>query len=129
MAIELVTGVGTSDHVDSDDFGSLQAAMFGEGCYVLNRNSKFKATKASDTRVHIGSGDAIMYGRHVRIKYSDAQMLQIENGASGRRRIDLIVIRYHMNMTDGTEYATMAGGWISLKRILISSNLQAVVTK
>lgn len=107
MAIELVTGTGTNDHVGSDDFGSLQAGIFGNATYVLDREDKFRAEVITNNKIRIYSGDAIMYGRHARIKYGENEEVTISNNQSGKTRIDLIVIRYHQKLTDGTEYATI----------------------
>ena len=53
----------------------------------------------SNNIVKISDGDAVMYGRHVRIPANDSALVTINNGHSGTNRIDLIVFRYTKDST------------------------------
>lgn len=55
----------------------------------------------------ISDGDAVMYGRHVRIPANDSALVTINNGHSGTNRIDLIVFRYTKDST-GKEMVDLA---------------------
>lgn len=58
-----------------------------------------KAEVQSNNFVKISDGDAVMYGRHVRIQSNDSALVTINNGHSGTNRIDLIVFRYTKDST------------------------------
>lgn len=94
MAIELVTGKAGTGHVSSADFGRFQAGICGTGRYVLNTGSKFPYTIESANQITIGSGDAVDQGRHIVIPTNSTENVGIQNGTSGKVRIDLVVIQY-----------------------------------
>lgn len=94
----LETGdTGRAIGVESD--GALYAGIFGSSKYVLENGSQFKAEVQSNNIVKISDGDAVMYGRHVRIPANDSALVTINNGHSGTNRIDLIVFRYTKDST------------------------------
>lgn len=101
--IHLVTGQAGKGHVTSADHGSLHAAIFGEGQYVLNRGSKFATTIISNNSIRVADGDIIMQGRHIRLDENTYVDLSIENGTQGFHRNDLIVVRYIKNGASGVE--------------------------
>lgn len=101
--VHLVTGRSGSAHVTAADHGSLNAAIFGDGQYVLDRGSKLAATVISSNLVRIADGDLLMHGRHVRLNEGNSADITIENGSQGNNRNDLIVCRYTKNITLGTE--------------------------
>lgn len=65
----------------------------------MENGSQFKAEVQSNNIVKISDGDAVMYGRHVRIPANDSALVTINNGHSGTNRIDLIVFRYTKDST------------------------------
>lgn len=87
--MELVTGVGGTDHVGSEDFGAYNAYTYGKDTYVLSGCD----TEVIDANtVRVKAGELLAQGRHIRIRgYED---LPIQSGSSGRNRVDLVVIRY-----------------------------------
>lgn len=101
--IHLVTGHAGKGHVTAADHGSLQAAIFGEGEYVLNRGSKFATTIISNNIVRVADGDIIMQGRHIRLDEGTYVDLSVENGTQGFYRNDLIVARYTKDSLSGVE--------------------------
>lgn len=101
--LHLVTGHSGSAHVTSADHGSLYAAVFGAGHYVLNRGQKFAITVISNNTVRVADGDILMQGRHIRLNENSYVDLTIENGSSGSSRNDLIVCRYTQNQVSGEE--------------------------
>lgn len=108
--VHLVTGCGGSAHVTAADHGSLNAAFFGEGQYVLNRGNVFaisKYTVGSITNAFkILDGDLLMNGRHIRINPSKFVVIGVSAGTSGYNRNDLVVCRYTKNTTSGIEECT-----------------------
>jgi hypothetical protein len=102
--MELITGHGGFQHVDASDFGSLNAGIFGEGKYILQNGNQFGYSLDSDNNIiTILDGDGINQGRHFRIKPNEPEELQIENGTSGTKRYDLVVVRYTRDTDTGIE--------------------------
>lgn len=101
--MNLVTGYAGSAHVTSGDTGSLNAAIFGTGSYVLNRGAKFAAQVITNNSIRISDGDIMLQGRHVRINEGGHVDLTIENGTQSKYRNDLIVCRYTRNASSGVE--------------------------
>ena len=89
MTVELITGQGSTDHINSEDVGAYQAYTFGPGRYVLNG---CECTVVDSNTVRISKGELLIEGRHVRVKGSED--IAIRSGASGQKRNDLIVVRY-----------------------------------
>lgn len=101
--IHLVTGHAGEAHVTAADHGSLNAAVFGSGQYVLDRGNKLAASIISNNSIRIADGDILMQGRHIRLNEGDYIDLAIQNGEQGMLRHDLIVCRYTMNSQTGVE--------------------------
>lgn len=106
MANYLDTG-DTGRAVSAESDGALLAGIFGSAKYVLENGSQLKAEVQSNNIVKISDGDAVMYGRHVRIPANDSALVTINNGHSGANRIDLIVFRYTKDST-GKETVDLA---------------------
>ena len=106
MANYLDTG-DTGRAVSAESDGALLAGIFGSAKYVLENGSQLKAEVQSNNIVKISDGDAVMYGRHVRIPANDSALVTINNGHSGTNRIDLIVFRYTKDST-GKETVDLA---------------------
>ena len=110
MSVELVTGysgVGRDGepnrHVSSADDGARQAGTVGLGCYVLSTGSKLSATMEDANTLVVADGDAMMYGRHVRMP--DATSFTIPTGVQGQKVSNLAVIRYEVG-ADSVESVT-----------------------
>lgn len=101
--LHLVTGHAGKAHVTAADHASLNAAIFGEGEFVLNRGSQFATTVISNNSIRIADGDIIMQGRHIRLNEGSYVDLTIENGTQGMNRSDLIVARYTKDSLTGVE--------------------------
>ncbi len=99
MAINYLDTGDTGRAVSSESDGALFAGIFGAEKYVLENGSQLKAEVQSNNFVKISDGDAVMYGRHVRIQSNDSALVTINNGHSGTNRIDLIVFRYTKDST------------------------------
>ena len=99
MATNYLDTGDTARAVSAESDGALFAGIFGSAKYVLENGSQFKAEVQSNNIVKISDGDAVMYGRHVRIPANDSALVTINNGHSGTNRIDLIVFRYTKDST------------------------------
>ena len=99
MATNYLDTGDTGRAVSAESDGALFAGIFGSAKYVLENGSQLKAEVQSNNIVKISDGDAVMYGRHVRIPANDSALVTINNGHSGTNRIDLIVFRYTKDST------------------------------
>lgn len=103
MAVELITGLGDGPHVDASDVGGFQAGIVGEEDYMLPAGERMKATVISNNKIRIAEGEAVMQGRHWRVKPNTYEDVTIENGAQGMNRKDAIVARYTKESSSGIE--------------------------
>lgn len=102
--MEIITGKTESAHIYSSDEGALYASIIGPGQYVLPLGEKLMANMTSANKVRLLSGELVMNGRLGRIRPGEYDELDVQNGASGYNRIDLLVIRYAN--TNGIESMT-----------------------
>lgn len=116
--MHLVTGYAGKTHITAADHGSLHAALFGGGNYVLDRGSKFAATVVTNNKITIADGDIIIQGRHARLNEGITAELTIENGAQGFMRWDMIAVRYTKDSASGVEEANL----VVIKGTAVSAN-------
>lgn len=103
--VHLITGYKGSEHIKSADTRSFNSAMFGNGQFVMEIGEELDASIINNNTVRVLDGDILMQGGHIRIETNTYEDLTIETGTSGKNRIDLIVMTYEKNSTDGTEKA------------------------
>lgn len=103
MALHLVTGYAGYEHITSADQGSFNASFFGEGQYVLEAGNGMQASILDNNTIRILDGSVLMKGRHFMINRNTYEDVTIENGASGMKRCDLIVLEYHKSNSSGIE--------------------------
>ena len=108
MALHLITGYAGQEHVTSADQGAYNMGTYGEGEFVLDRGSKFAATVASNNSITIANGEAMMQGRFIKLPVGTTESVTIDNGTSGMKRKDLIVLRYSKNSSTGVETVAFA---------------------
>ena len=101
--LHLITGRKGENHITAADHGSFNAAIFGEGSYVLNRGSKFAASVISNNQIDVADGDLLFQGRHIRLNENKKISLTIETGTPDTYRRDLIVARYTRDSSSGKE--------------------------
>lgn len=101
--MELITGVGATDHIDSQDDADFQRAITGPDNYVLNIGRKMEAELLSNNVVRVHDGSLIHQGRHVIIPEGESEEVTIEYGTQVEKRIDLIVSVYRKDTTSGIE--------------------------
>jgi len=89
MTIELVTGIGETDHVNSVDDGAFNAYAFGTNSYFLKEGT---CSLVDNNTVRLSGYEILAQGRHVRIVGNED--VTIENGTVNKNRIDLICLKY-----------------------------------
>lgn len=95
--MKIITGNTGEKHVTSEDDGTLYASIVGKEDYILDMNDNFSHEVLDANTIKISSGDALLNGRQVRIPKGSYDLVSIDNGQTGYKRIDLIVIRYESN--------------------------------
>ena len=103
MGLHLITGYAGAEHITSADQGSYNAAMMGNGQFVMERGNQFAASIISNNVIRVLDGDLMMQGRHVRMNENTYEELTFDNGAQGYLRNDLIAARYTKDSTTGIE--------------------------
>ena len=81
--MHIITGYTGENHITSADDASLHRAIFGEGDYVLDTGSKFKATIINNNTIRIDDGDLLIQGHLARINPGDYEEVTIDNGTPG----------------------------------------------
>lgn len=107
MAVHLVTGYAGHGHVTSADEGLFNAGVCGLDRYVLKTGAKFAYTIESNNLIRIGSGSLIDQGRHINIPTNTTIDVTVENGTQGKKRYDLIVMRYSKDPSTAIETASI----------------------
>lgn len=105
MAVHLVTGYAGHGHVTSADEGLFNAGVCGLDRYILQTGTKFAYTIESSNLIRIGSGGLVDQGRYINIPTNTSIDVAIENGSQGKRRYDLIVMRYNKDQSTSIESA------------------------
>lgn len=108
MAIDIVDAFQGKPHVTADDVGGFKAGIVGEEDYILPAGEQMKATVISNNKIRIADGEAVMQGRHWRIKPNTYEDVTIENGAQNMNRKDAIIARYTKNADTGIEKVELA---------------------
>lgn len=108
MAIDMVDAFQGKPHVTADDVGGFKAGIIGEEDYVTPAGKQMEAAVISNNKIRISEGEAIMQGRHWRVKPSTYEEVTIENGMQNMNRKDAIVARYTKNADSGIETVELA---------------------
>lgn len=107
MSTNLITGYAGKSHITSAGDGAVNAAVLGNGRYVLDIAEKFAYELINNNQIRIKSGYAVDQGRKIELAVNDYEELTIDNGLQGVKRCDLIAITYEKNLETGIETATM----------------------
>ena len=108
MAVHLVTGYAGRGHVTSAAEGLFNAGVCGLDRYVLQTGTRFAASITNNNLITIGAGDLVDQGRHISIPTNTTMDISVENGTQGRKRYDLIVMRYNKDAATSVESASLA---------------------
>lgn len=106
--MNIVTGYTGTPHVTSNAAQAFNMGILGTGNRVLNVGNKFAATLTDANTVTIDSGEGVMQGVHFRINPGEVETVNIDNGTSGKNRIDLICARYTKDPVTGIEDVSLA---------------------
>ena len=107
MAVNIVTGMTGVAHITSDDDRCFNASILGKGKYVFEYGKKFSPSIINNNLVRIHDGMCINQGTQMGIEPNDYEDVIIENGVSGSKRNDLIVMRYERNADTSIEKASL----------------------
>ena len=107
MSVNIVTGYTGVAHVTSDDDRAKNSAIFGNSKFILDYGKKFAYEKLNNNQIRIKDGMAINQGTQMGIELNDFEDVVIDNGTSGKTRIDLIVLRYEKSLDSGKESASL----------------------
>ncbi len=105
--LHLVTGHAGEPHVKAKDDASLMQAIYGGDSVVLDRNNAFACDVISNNIIRVYDGEALMQGRYIKMDKGNYVDLNIDNGHTGYRRIDVIAIEYSKNEETNIEEANL----------------------
>jgi hypothetical protein len=105
--LHLVTGYAGEPHIKSADDASLMQAIYGGDSVVLDRNNAFSCDVISNNIIRVNDGEALMQGRYIKMDKGNYVDLNIDNGHTGYRRIDVIAIEYNKNDETNIEEANL----------------------
>lgn len=105
--LHLVTGHAGEPHVKASDDASLMQAIYGGDSVVLDRNNAFSCDVISNNLVRVNDGEALMQGRYIKMDKGNYVDLNIDNGHTGYRRIDVIAIEYTKDDETNIEEANL----------------------
>ena len=103
MSIEIIDGVGTTNHVTSDQIGLSQAATITGDTVILNTGEKLGYELVSNNQVNIKDGIFMIQGKRGWIAPGDVEECIIETGNAGQFRNDLICIKYEKETSSRVE--------------------------
>ena len=101
--MKIVTGYTGQPHITSNAQQGFNQGIFGSGDCVLKVGNKFSAAMTDANTVTIQDGEGVMQGVHFRIDPGTTETVNISNGTSGYKRIDLVCARYTKNAITGVE--------------------------
>ena len=107
MAVNIVTGMTGTAHITSDDDRCFNASILGKGKYVFDYGKKFSPDIINNNLIRIHEGMCINQGTQMGIELNGYEDVTIENGVSGSKRNDLIVMRYERNADTSIEKASL----------------------
>ncbi len=102
----LITGYWGEPHVTSENDRGINAAMFGEGRFVLPTGSEFNASFIGSNTIRLYNGKLVDNGAAAGIPIGQYVDLTISNAGQGKKRNDLIVFQYEQDATSLVESGT-----------------------
>lgn len=105
--MEIVTAHKGKAHITAEKLAELNRGIAGQESVVFENGEKFKAEIISNNLIKIRDGCGLMQGREVYTPLGWADEVTIENGSQGKKRIDLIVVRYEKNPDTKIETTTV----------------------
>ena len=108
MAIEIIDGVGSENHVTSDQVGLSQAGTIGTGAIILPVGQQLGYEIVSNNQVNIKDGVYVIQGKRGWIRSGTVEQCTIQTGNNGQYRNDLICIKYTKNAQSKVEEFSIA---------------------
>ena len=124
-ALTLNTPPEQAAHILAEDDAAIYAALMGDD-RVLDIGNKLAATVITNNTVRISDGVAVVGGHAGRIIKGDYEDMTIENGASGKKRNDLICARFISNGNTDTYRLIVvkgASGTTAIDPTIVRGNL------
>lgn len=100
-----VTAKKGKNHVTSQQFRGLVAAMAGTESYIADMDEHMEPELAVNNTIKIRSGTLIHHGGVMVVKSGTYDEVTYQNGTQAMKRIDLVVARYTQDTATGTENA------------------------
>lgn len=108
MAIEIIDGVGSQNHVTSDQVGLSQEGTIGTGAIILPVGQQMGYDIVSNNQVNIKDGVYVIQGKRGWVKPGTVEQCTIQTGNNGQYRNDLICIKYTKNAQSKIEEFSVA---------------------
>lgn len=106
--INIIDGYnGGIAHVEASMIRDHNISLYGTGDYVLNVGNKFAHEIVNNNTITIKDGMAVIGGARVSIGYGKTKTAVIENGTSGYKRNDIIVLEYALDNATLIEKASL----------------------
>lgn len=100
MAVELITGVGASDHISSNDFRAFNRANFGQGRYILNDADNMEVNVSAPAGIiSISEGSCMWSGMHIRLSSAE----QIRYTVPSSAQMIYVYLHYTKDASTGVE--------------------------
>lgn len=106
--MNIITGYRNDPHITSQQLRNTYISIFGSDAKILDVGSKMAVTVISANEIEIADGQLICEGCTAEIAHGTTESLTISNGAQGKQRIDLIVVRYTKDAGTGVEDMQLA---------------------
>lgn len=100
-----VTAKKGKNHVTSQQFRQIVAAMAGTESYIADMDEHLEPELAANNTIKIRSGTLIHHGGVMMVKSGTYDEVTYQNGSQGMKRIDLVAARYTKDQATGTENA------------------------
>ena len=105
--MDIVIGYQGKNHVKAEQLRRLITGLSGAGTYVLDTQNKLAASMVTANQVRIDTGDIVAAGGAY-ATVETPETLIIESGATGQKRIDLVVARYEKEASTSVESMELA---------------------
>lgn len=110
--MQIITGIGESEHVTSMQHRAIFEMVIGNDSYILNKGELLKPELQSNNALKIRSGMLAHHGCISEVAPNTYDEVAIGNGSQNMKRIDLVVARYTQNAetkVERTEWTVIQG--------------------
>lgn len=113
MAIELITGVGETDHISSNDFRAFNRANFGQGRYILKDADDMAVNISAATgTISVSEGSCLWSGMHIR-NASQERLTYVVPTTSQKVYVYLHYKKNAINSVETVEFVVSVGNTLS----------------